>query len=177
MEQQDPNIFKFYNAPGIPQHLTTDKYIELLHYFTNDENGVISFYNKEEIQFELRDTKCNRCDVYHKKSSLNKDGICAKTKCNPIGFGHIPRCITILRPSEKDALRLIRIFAIKQKSNSYLYERFKGTTNLSVNWKVWKTCAGLISTDPRYSLMPKIFNRKVKEAFRWLLKIMCFMKI
>ena len=63
MEQQDPNIFKVYNAPGIPQHLTTDKYIELLYYFTNDENGVIHFHNKEELQFELRNTKCNRCDV------------------------------------------------------------------------------------------------------------------
>ena len=138
----------------------------------NDQNYMLKINKNDgdfQLTFEIRDTKCRKCNVLFKRSNLNKSLEC-RAKCVNISFGEIPMCIKRLTSSEKESLRLIKIYAKQQYSNNYMYARFQGTSHLSLNWNVWQLCSGLISYNNSYNKRTLRFNNKIKTALKWLIE-------
>ena len=51
-----------------------------------------------------------------------------------------------------------------------MYERYKRTANLSVNWRVWKQCGGLVGFNNDCNKMKQVYPPKVRTAIRWLIR-------
>ena len=128
-------------------------------------------YEREPLDLKLRNIECANCGVLHKRGNLNRYKVCSSGKCIRTIFGVIPECFRRLTEKQLDCLRFVQIYSRKQCSNSsYMYERYKGTANLSVNWRVWKQCGGLVGFNNDYNKMKQVYPPKVITAIRWLIR-------
>ena len=107
----DPETFEIPEAPGIPQNLTTEKYANLVKYFTDATSNSDGYYPKEPLEIQLRDTLCLNCKVYCKASTINHEGVCkVQANCEVYNPPKIPKCISALTSDEKKALRILKIY-------------------------------------------------------------------
>ena len=129
---------------------------------------------KTTLVFEIRNTVCVVCGTLQKPSSLDKIGKCKgksrEKHCKLTIYDSIPPCIRNLTIHEQHSLRLLKIYANHNFSNSYMYAKYKGTLHLSVNWLVWQLCAGFIGINNTYNKKTKVMNAKVKKALKWLIE-------
>ena len=140
------------DAPPIPQKLSTKSYQNMMKVFLQGN------YEREPLDLKLRDVECANCGVLHKRGNLNRYKVCSSGKCIRTIFGVIPACFRRLTKKQLDCLRFVQIYSRKQCSNSsYIYERYKGTANLSVNWRVWKQCGGLVGFNNDYNKMKQVY--------------------